>query len=119
MTGGFDTRTFHTTFIVKKNKIQKIGINANKTHPANLKYDYYSKDGDDLRTMVGLHSELSAILKFGKEDCSDCIFVNIRIDRNDKVAMSKPCRGCQSLLRQVGFKKLYYTNDQGNFEQWK
>lgn len=119
MSEGFATRTFHTTFIVKKNRIQKIGINANKTHPANLKYDYRSKTGIDLRRMVGLHSELSAILKYGKEDCSDCTFVNVRIDRKGKPTMSKPCRGCQDLLIQVGFKRLYFTNDCGNFEEWK
>ena len=119
MSEGFSTRTFHTTFIVKKNRIQKIGINANKTHPANLKYDYYSKNGIDLRSMVGVHSELSAILKYGKEDCSDCTFVNVRIDRKGQTTMSKPCRGCQDLLMQVGFKRLYFSNDMGEFEQWK
>jgi len=118
MSEGFETRTFHTTFIIKKNKIQKIGINNNKTHPANLKYNYYSKNGADLRSMVGIHSELSAILKYGREDCSDCIFVNIRIDRKGNTTISKPCRGCQDLLKQIGFKKLYFTNDLGKFEQW-
>jgi hypothetical protein len=118
MSEGFNTKTFHTTFIVKKNKIQKIGINTNKTHPKNLKYAYYSSKGDDLRDMVGIHSELSAILKYGKEDCSDCIFINIRIDKNGNATMSKPCRGCQDLLKQVGYKKLYYTNLLGKIEEW-
>lgn len=119
MVEGFETKTFHTTFILKKNRLQKIGINVNKTHPANLKYKYFAKDGIDIRSMVGVHSELSAILKYGKEDCSDCTFVNIRIDKNGKPAMSKPCKGCQDLLKQVGFKKLFYTNEDGEFKEWK
>jgi hypothetical protein len=119
MTEDNELRTFHTTFIIKKNRIQKIGINTKKTHPANLKYDYYSSTGTDIRTMVNIHSELSAILKYGKEDCSDCVFVNVRIDRKGNIANSKPCRGCQDLLSKVGFKKMYFTNNKGEFEQWK
>lgn len=118
MNEGFDTRTFHTTFLLKKNRLQKIGINLNKTHPANLKYNYFTKDGNDIRSMVGVHSELSAILKYGKEDCSDCVFVNIRIDKKGKLAMAKPCKGCQDLLKQIGYKKLFFTNEEGEFQEW-
>ena len=115
----FKSKTFHTTFIVKKNRIQKIGINnSDKTHPANLKYGYIGKEGKDIRTMVGIHSELSAILKYGKEDCSDCVFVNVRIDKNGNPTIAKPCRGCQDLLKQIGYKKVYFTNEKGIFEEW-
>ena len=115
----FETRTFHTTFIVRKNKIQKIGINSYKTHPANLRYKYFGKDDVDIRSMVGVHSELSAILKYGKEDCSDCVFVNVRIDKKGNPTMSRPCKGCQDLLKQVGFKKMFYSNASGQFEEYK
>ena len=111
-------KCFHTTFIVKKNKIQKIGINQQKTHPANLRYNYTGAGGVDIRTMVGLHSELSAILKYGKEDCSDCTFVNVRINKNGQPCMAMPCSGCQDILKQVGYKKLYYTNANGIFTKW-
>lgn len=119
MSDNFTAKTFHTTFILKKNKIQKIGINNDKTHPANLKYRYEGKDGTDIRRFVGVHSELSAILKYGKEDCSDCVFINVRIDRNGDTAISKPCMGCQDLLKQVGFKRLFFSTENGNFEEWK
>jgi hypothetical protein len=119
MNEGFETKTFHTTFIIRKKRLQKIGINDNKTHPASLKYKYSGKDGLDIRNFVGIHSELSAILKYGKEDCSDCVFINIRIDRNGNLAMSKPCKGCQDLLNQVGYQRVYYTNIAGEFEEWR
>ena len=114
----FTARTFHTTFILRKNRLQKIGINNGKTHPENLKYKYFSKDGTDIRSFVGVHSELSAILKYGEEDCSDCVFVNIRIDKNGNLTISKPCAGCQDLLNQVGYKKVYYSNEKGEFILW-
>lgn len=119
MADNFTAKTFHTTFILKKQRIQKIGINTDKTHPLNLRYQYMGKDGTDIRRFVGVHSELSAILKYGKEDCSDCVFVNVRIDRNGKTAISKPCVGCQDLLQQVGFKRLYFSNVNNKFEEWK
>lgn len=113
-----DTKTFHTTFIVKKGRIQKIGINSTKTHPRNLLYKYVGKEGKDIRTMIGVHSELNAIIRYGREDCSDCTFINVRIDKNGNVAIAAPCKGCQNVLRQVGFKQVYYTNDTGVFEEW-
>jgi deoxycytidylate deaminase len=119
MSENFKAKTFHTTFIIKKNRIQKIGINNDKTHPANLKYNYVGKEGKDIRSMVGVHSELSAILKYGREDCSDCVFVNVRINRNGNPTIAKPCKGCQDLLIQIGFKKVFFTNEKGVFEEWK
>lgn len=114
----FEHKTFHTTFIVRKGKIQKIGVNSLKTHPRNLQYKYIGKEGKDIRSMIGVHSELNAIIKYGREDCSDCTFVNVRINKNGEVAIAAPCRGCQSVLRQVGFRKVYYSTDAGAFQQW-
>jgi cytidine deaminase len=110
-----DARTFHVTFITRRGKIQKIGVNSMKTHPKNLRYNYFGKYGEDIREFVGVHSEMSAILKYGKEECYDCTFINVRIDRNGKVCMSMPCRGCQSILKQVGYKNIWYTDAYGNF----
>lgn len=111
-------KTFHTTFIVRKGRIQKIGINQSRTHPRNLDYNYVGKDGTDIRTMVGTHSELSAILKYGKEDCSDCVFINVRIDKNSNPTMAMPCIGCQDILKQVNYKRVYYTDENGQFREW-
>ena len=111
-------KSFHTTFILRKGKIQSIGVNSDKTHPSILKYNYKGSDGADIRPFVGLHSELSAVLKYGEEDCSSCTFINIRIDKNGELNMSKPCVGCQHLLEQVGFKRLYFSTPTGDFEEW-
>jgi hypothetical protein len=45
----------------------------------------------------------------------DIVFVNIRLDRMGNVRYSKPCNGCTHLMEQVGYKKLYYSGDCGNF----
>lgn len=111
-------KSFHTTFILRKGKIQSIGINSEKTHPSVFKYNYKGKDGVDIRPFVGLHSELSAVIKYGEENCYDCTFVNVRLDKNGELNMSKPCIGCQHVLQQVGFKRVYFSTAASVFEEW-
>ena len=103
---------FHTTFMIRKNKIVAMGINnPHKTHPYNLKYPYSSE-------FKGIHSELAAIIHYGSEVCEDIIFLNLKIGKTGKLFLSKPCLGCQSLLKQVGFKKMFYSDTGEKIVQW-
>lgn len=115
-----DFKSHHVTFIIRKGKILKIGVNRErKTHPRNMLHNYVDRDKRRISHFVGTHSELDAIMKYGKDDCTDCTFVNIRIDKNGMLNMAKPCIGCQSLLKQVGFKKVIYsTSNENGFEEW-
>ena len=87
------SRTFHTTFILNKSKLLAVGVNNGKTHPAILKYDYW--------------------------DCSGLTFVNVRLKKDGMVGNSLPCRGCMSMLNQIGFKKIYFTDEKGDFQKLK
>lgn len=109
-------RAFHTTFILRKNRIISVGVNHAKTHPMTLKFNYLGSDGTDIRKLVGIHSELSALLKLGEEDTSDYDFLNIRLDKAKNVKYSKPCTGCQHVLKQFGFRKFYYTVSEKQIE---
>lgn len=102
-------KTFHVTFVLDKNKILSIGINSSKTHPKTLRYNYWGK--------VGIHSELSAIIKLYKENCENYTFVNVRLKKDGTAALSKPCSGCQDMLNQMGYKKIYFTDEQGLFQK--
>ena len=53
-----------------------------------------------------------------QEDTSDLVWINIRIGRNGLVGLSKFCQGCQSLLRQSGFKRAFYSTNSDNFEEF-
>ncbi len=108
-----DFKSFHTTFVIKSGKIHVIGINNPKTSPRNLKFNYYDS------TLAGTHSELSAVIKLGLEICDKYTFFNIRIDKNKIVRMSKPCTGCQSMFKQVGFKHFYYSINETEFGVWE
>ena len=47
------------------------------------------------------------------------IIINLRIDNNNQVANAKPCVNCQRVLKQFNFKHVFYTNEQGQFEEFK
>ena len=102
-------KSFHTTFIYRGNKLLTIGVNNySKLHPHH-KYGVYAPRYNDGLYVSGIHSEISAIVKLGLEDCSAYTFINIRINNNNSVAISKPCKNCYSVLRnQVGFKAIWY-----------
>lgn len=103
--------TTHVAFLVHRNKIIKIGWNKNRTHPEIKNHPYHAGK-------VGIHAELDCLLKSGREDLSDHNLVVLRIDKNSKLANSKPCSGCKSLIKQFGVKNVFYSNSSGNIESY-
>ena len=100
----------HVAFLVKKNKIVKIGWNKKRTHPEISKHPYH--DG-----YVGTHAELDVILKSGLEDLNDHSMIVLRVDRKGRLANSKPCPGCLSLLKSYNVEEVFYSDTEGNIEK--
>jgi deoxycytidylate deaminase len=101
------TRQNHIAFIIKNGKIVSIGTNKAKTHPKSNCSPYESEGWNQL------HAEVDAIIKYGRIDCTGHTIVVIRVRPSGKLGMSKPCVGCMHLLKQLNFKKIFYsTNDQ-------
>ena len=100
----------HIAFLVKKNKIVKIGWNRKRTHPEISKHPYH--DG-----YVGTHAELDVILKSGLEDLNDHSMIVLRVDRKGRLANSKPCPGCLSLLKSYNVEEVFYSATDGNIEK--
>jgi deoxycytidylate deaminase len=113
-----DLRCRHFSFILDRNKIVSIGMNNSKTHPMNLKYNYINKINEKISEIVGTHSELNAVIRFGEEDCSNLTLVNTRINRNNLLDHSAPCCGCSDMIRQLNFKNVYHTDSKANFVQY-
>ena len=100
-------KSFHVTAVYRKNKMLCIGHNNyNKDHPYHKFGEYHPIKGG--KYSAGIHSEISALIKLGLDDCSDLTFVNLRIDNNGKPAISKPCDNCQRVLDQIGYRKLWF-----------
>lgn len=81
-----------------------------KTHPIGYKY---------LHRYHSLHSEVHAIVSYkGKvSDFKRLSILNIRLDRDGIVKMSRPCCNCLPLLLNLGFKQIFFTNKDGDFEE--
>lgn len=101
-------RCSHMAFLIRCGKIVHIGTNSCKSHPETLKYDY--KD----HQKVGIHAELAVCMKSGKENLKDYTMIVLRVDRTGKLANSKPCCGCQSVIQQFDVGEVWYSDNSGN-----
>ncbi len=110
-------RCHHFSFILKKNRVISIGVNTKKTHPKNLINRKVSlKTGVDFSEEKHTCSEFNSILKLKNLtniDTKKCVLVNIRIDKNNNTGHSKPCMSCENLLKFFEFKKILWTNKNG------
>ena len=52
-------------------------------------------------------------MKSGKENLKDYKMVVLRVDRTGKLANSKPCCGCQSVIKQFNLEEVWYSNSDG------
>lgn len=101
----------HLTFITHRTTIITVGRNyEDRTHVLANRFGYI--DGR-------IHSELDAVIKFSRRPfrLSSCRFWNVRIDRWDNIRLSKPCPRCQRMLSSFGARRIFYSTDEGVFDQ--
>lgn len=103
-------RYFHVAFVLDKKKIIAIGWNnVYKTHPKINKYPYHPD--------AKLHAEMSAILKLRWIGLNDMTLVVLRLDSKNMLKNSKPCKGCQALINEVGIAKVWYSDEDQKFHK--
>mgnify|MGYP001560508936 CR=1 FL=1 len=116
----FPGRTLHLSFIVYKKRIVTIGQNTKKTHPINLKNRKISKEGIDISKLCGTCGEwaaLRSLKNLTNIPAKKCSLINIRINKLNEIRMSRPCHSCISLLTFFNLDKIYYSNNQGQFQK--
>lgn len=101
-------RCSHIAFLIKSGKIVHIGTNSCRTHPKTLKFAYQDHQ------LVGLHAELAVCIKSDKEDLRDFSMVVLRVNRNGKLANSRPCSGCQEVIKQFNVGEVWHSDTNGN-----
>jgi deoxycytidylate deaminase len=118
-----ERRCRHFSFIIHKGRLISTGTNNAKTHPLNLINRKISKiTGDDYSDQKQTCSELNAILKLKRLtniDTKKCILVNIRFNRNNEIALAKPCMSCDNLLKYHNFKQIFWTLNNGKYASSK
>lgn len=77
--------------------------NCTKTHPA---LRYYTP-------WPILHAESRAILSHGLDNCHNLELMVVRINQTGDLTMSKPCKVCQELIKDVGIKRVWYSDWEG------
>ena len=115
----YEVRTQHFTFVYYKGRILTIGRNNIKTNPLNLRnLDFRLNDSPPFK---GTCSELHAAIKLKNKtniDFGKISMINVRVDKNMKISNSKPCRFCHNLLAYLAPKNVFYSNDNGEFEEF-
>ena len=101
---------FHVCFVLNKKAVIAIGVNdMNKSHPKLKNYPY--------KPEVKLHAEFVATSKVKFLDCSGFNLVVLRIDKENKLMNSKPCAGCEAVIREKGFNKIWYSCANNEFHK--
>jgi len=107
--------------VVRGKKIIGLGVNRDKTHPMQAKYN----ENPD---RIFLHAEIDAIknaIRFiNAEDLKKCAMYVVRVkrpDTHDKVnwiyGTAAPCDGCMKCLEAFQVHDVIFTTDGGGIEQ--
>lgn len=102
-------RCRHFAFLFKKNRIISIGWNKTKTTPLNLKFGYHK--------LCGIHAEMVSLNKARHGNLKNCSIAVLRIDRNNKLNQSAPCKFCMNVLKHFDIDHIFHTNENGEWIQ--
>lgn len=103
----------HFSFVLKKSAILAIGVNnSEKTHPLAQKYGYIYN---------AIHSELAALISYGKEWDRRLTLLNIRIMAYDRksTGLSMPCKRCIRLLSDHNVTRIIFSDHNFKFHEMK
>ena len=94
---------------VYKKNIIGIGYNQAKTNPMQLKYSAYR----GIKTVNNyIHAEMACLnqIKNLDIDFSKVKLFVYREDAQKNIRICKPCGACERAIRDLGIKKVYYTD---------
>jgi len=83
-------------------KILSVGCNGIRNHrKLHPKFQKFPGSGS-------IHAEIDAILK-ARRDLKGMSLLVVRINKQGKLMLSKPCSNCIEYLNHVGIKNVYYS----------
>lgn len=99
---------------VYKHKIISSGCNSYVTNPLQKRYNKFRFDTD--YTLHSKHAELECLLPIINRHDIDFSRVSLYIYRQHKsndLACARPCDSCLNLIKDLGIKNIYYSNEGG------
>jgi deoxycytidylate deaminase len=99
--------------IVYKKSLVATGVNSYKTHPLMQSPGYHSEQ-------IYMHAEVDAIrnaLRIISQDQltkSSIYIVRVKQENSKKykLAMAKPCSGCERIIRSFGISHVWWSTEQ-------
>jgi deoxycytidylate deaminase len=110
----------HAAAIVYKNEIMSLGINSKKTHPIQRRFNFRE---DQLYMHAESDVIVKTIRKYGAELLTSASLYVMRMKygcshkRTMVRGLSKPCRGCMSMIAAFDIPKVYYSDNYGGYER--
>ena len=105
--------------IFDKHKVYCYACNTDKALPMQKYYNRYKADNSGHWHKHSAHAEMNCIHKLLQQyydDLPDYTKLSILVYRehaDGTFAMARPCKACSHALRDLGFRHVYYTNDNG------
>lgn len=96
--------------IVRKNSVLAVGVNEEKSHPIQKRYNIYRDI--DVEIEHNIHAEMAALIKC-RESLKGADIYIYRKDSNGNTAICKPCAACRKALLDSGIRRVYYTTSDG------
>lgn len=90
--------------VFKGKRIFGSGHNGIRSSAISMKYKNWEES---------LHAEQAALLNLDWNKLKGCSILVYRTNRLGKVGMAKPCPMCSKLIKYVGIKNIYYSNERG------
>ncbi len=98
----------HGCVIFKGNRVISTGYNQIR---------YCNKLDKKYRKWINsLHAEQKAII-FSNDDLRRCSILVVRLNNNNELKNSRPCSKCLGLIKDVGIRNIYYSNNDGQIEK--
>ena len=96
---------------VYKHRIVSSGCNQTKTHPLQKRMNKHRFSDDTNHT---LHAEIACLNQLIGRNDIDFKDVSLYIGRtlaDGSLGDCRPCESCMALIRELGIRHLYYTNE--------
>lgn len=98
--------------LARKGRVISTGFNdMRRTHPKMQKFN------PDKSWTPGLHAEVDACLGVERNELQGADLFVARILKNGSVAIAKPCEICVKFLLDVGIRRVYFTDINGNWRR--
>ena len=99
----------HGAVLTDGNRIISAKHNSYKTHPKAKFYHF----------APALHAEQAVLFHHGLDNCDGMTLYVVRVMGNGEFGYSNPCKVCRSIICMTGLKRVIYTVDKDNIEQWR